>query len=136
MLTSARHCAKYMIQFTSLSIHTSTLLVGITIAPILYIRKLRCRAFFNNTSSMDQLCSSSCAQLFLTSWTVAHQAPLSMEFSRQEYWSGLSHSSPGDLPCPGIKPTSSALAGRFSTTAPPGKPRWKSGELKVLTQIF
>jgi len=37
-------------------------------------------------------------------WTVAHQAPLSMEFSRQEYWSGLPFPSPGDLPNPGIEP--------------------------------
>ena len=43
-------------------------------------------------------------QLFMTPWTVAHQAPLSMGFSRQEYWSGLPFPSPGDLPDPGIKP--------------------------------
>ena len=58
-------------------------------------------------------------------WTVAHQAPLSREFSRQEYWSGLSVSTPGDLPDPGMEPTSlasSALAGGFFTTALPGKP--------------
>ena len=42
-------------------------------------------------------------------WTVAHLAPLSMGFFRQEYWSGLSFPPPGDLPDPGIKPTSSAL---------------------------
>ena len=42
-------------------------------------------------------------------WTVAHQAPLSMEFSRQEYWSGLPFPSPGDLPDPGIKPRSPAF---------------------------
>ena len=62
---------------------------------------------------------------FETLWTVAHQAPLSMEFSRQEYWSGLSFSSPGDLPDPGIEPVSLvslALASRFFTTVPPGKP--------------
>ena len=47
--------------------------------------------------------------LFSTLWTVAHQAPLSMEFSRQKYWSGLSCLSPGDLPDPGIKPVSPAL---------------------------
>ena len=55
----------------------------------------------------------------------AHQAPLSMEFSRQEYWSGLPCPPPGDLPNPGIKPASlasSALAGRSFTTVPPGKP--------------
>ena len=45
-------------------------------------------------------------QLFATPWTVICQAPLSMEFSRQEYWSGLPLPSPGDLPDPGIEPTS------------------------------
>ena len=48
--------------------------------------------------------SLSPVQLFATPRTVAHQAPLSMEFSRQEYWSGLPFASPGDLPYPGIKP--------------------------------
>ena len=47
--------------------------------------------------------------LFLTPWTVAHQARLSMEFSRQEYWSGLPFPTPGDLPDPGIKPISPLL---------------------------
>ena len=47
------------------------------------------------------------AQLFATPWTVAH--PLSMGFSRQEYWSGMPFPSPGDLPNPGIKPSSPAL---------------------------
>ena len=54
----------------------------------------------------------------MTPWTVAHQAPLSMEFSRQEYWSGLPFPIPGDLPDPGIEPTSPvspALAGGFFT---------------------
>ena len=58
-------------------------------------------------------------QLFATPWTVAHQAPLSMGFSRQECWSGLSSPPPGDLPNPGIKPTSlmsPALAGGFFRT--------------------
>ena len=54
-----------------------------------------------------------CVQLFATPWTVACQAPLSMGFPRQDYWSGLPFPSPGDLPDPGIKPTSSALAGGF-----------------------
>ena len=47
--------------------------------------------------------------LFVTPWIVAYKAPLSMEFSRQEYWSGLSFPSPGDLPDPGIEPKSPAL---------------------------
>ena len=58
-------------------------------------------------------------------WTVAHQAPPSMGLSRQEYWSGLPRPPPGDLPNPGIEPKSlrsPALAGRFFTLAPPGKP--------------
>ena len=48
-------------------------------------------------------------RLFVTSWTVAYQAPQSMEFSRQEYWSGLPFPSLGDLPNPGIEPGSPAL---------------------------
>ena len=55
-------------------------------------------------------------------WTVAHQAPLSMGFSRHEYWSGLPFPSPGDLPHPGIKPAPPTLAGGFFTAEPPGKP--------------
>ena len=58
-------------------------------------------------------------RLFATLWTVAHQDPLSMGLSRQEYWSGLSFPPPGDLPDPGIEtlsPTSPALTGRFFTT--------------------
>ena len=50
------------------------------------------------------------AQLFVTPWTVAHQVPLSMRLSRQEYWSGLPFSSPGNLPRPGIEPMSPELA--------------------------
>ena len=49
-----------------------------------------------------------CVRLFATPWTVAHQAPLSMKFSRQEYWSGLPYPPPGDLPDPGIEPSSPA----------------------------
>ena len=60
---------------------------------------------------------------FAAPWTAAHQAPLSMRFARQEYWSGLPFPSPGDLPCPGIEPASPALAGRLFTTKPPRKPR-------------
>ena len=65
----------------------------------------------------------SLVRLFATPWTVAHQAPPSMEFSRQEYCSGLPFPSAGDLHEPGIKPGSPALPGRFFTTEPPGKPR-------------
>ena len=58
----------------------------------------------------------------VTLWTVARQTPLTMGFSRQEYWSELLFTSLGDLPYPGIEPASSALAGRCFTTDPPGKP--------------
>ena len=54
-------------------------------------------------------------------WTVACQAPLSVGFFRQEYWSGLPFPSPGDLHDPGVEPQSLALAGEFFTTEPPGK---------------
>ena len=59
---------------------------------------------------------------FATLGTVAPEAPLFMGFPGQEYWSGLSFFSPGDLPDPGIKPASPALADWFFTTEPPGKP--------------
>ena len=57
----------------------------------------------------------------VTSWTVDHQAPLSMGFPRQEYWSGLPFPSPGDLPNPGIEPTTAALAGGSFSTELPGE---------------
>ena len=60
--------------------------------------------------------SLSCVRLFEVPWTVAFQAPLSMGFHRQDYWKGLQFPPPGDLPNPGIKPASLALAGRFFTT--------------------
>ena len=59
-------------------------------------------------------------------WIVAHQAPLSMAFFRQKYWSALPFPPPGDLPNPGMEPESpvaAALAGEFFTTEPPGKPK-------------
>ena len=64
---------------------------------------------------------SLCVWLFTTPWAVAHQAPLSMGFSRQEYWSGLPCPSPRGLPNLGIEPKTPGLAGRFFTTEPPGK---------------
>ena len=66
--------------------------------------------------------SLSPVQLFATPWTVAYQAPQSMEFSRQEYWSGLPFPSPGDLPDPGIKPRSPAFQADALLSEPPGKP--------------
>ena len=69
---------------------------------------------------MQCVCVLSYIRLCATPWTVAHQAPLSMEFSRQEYWSGLPCPPPRDLPNSGIKPMSlmsPALAGGFFTTS-------------------
>ena len=77
-------------------------------------------------------------QLFAIPWTVAFQAPLSVGFSRKEYWSGLPFPSLGDLPDPGIEPTchtSPALADGFFTTEPPGKPRHVSSTLQLFRFI-
>jgi len=73
-------------------------------------------------------------QLFETLWAIACQALLSMEFSRQEYWNGLPFPPPGDLPDPGIEPTSlasSALAGEFFSTEPLGRPWGSQGETRM-----
>ena len=74
-------------------------------------------------SCPDRLCQRPCVlshfshvQLFVTPWTVAHQAPLSMGFPRQEYWSGLPFPMPEDLPNPGIQSASLALTGGIFTT--------------------
>ena len=66
-------------------------------------------------------------RLFATPWTVTYEAPLSMGFSRQEYWSGLPFPSPGDLPDPGIELGSPALQADALTSEPPGKQFYKVG---------
>ena len=66
--------------------------------------------------------SLSHVRLFATPLTVAYQAPPSMGFSRQEYWSGVPVPSPGDLPDPGIEPGSPAFQADALTSEPPGKP--------------
>ena len=63
--------------------------------------------------------SFSRVQLFATPWTIAHQTPPSMGFSRQEYWSGLPFPSPGDIPDPGIKSRSPVLQADTLTSEPP-----------------
>ena len=67
--------------------------------------------------------SLSRVRLFATLWTVAHQAPPSMGFSRQEYWSGLPFPSPENLPNPGIKPRYPTLQADTLTSEPRGKPK-------------
>ena len=84
----------------------------------------------------------SCVWLFVTPWTVAGQAPLSLGFSRQQYWSGLPFPPPGDLPDQGIKPASlvsPALVGRFFTTSAKAitsvgclAEKWSTGYLTLL----
>ena len=75
--------------------------------------------FYNNKNGVF-VCVLNRVQLFVTPWTVAHKAPLSMEFCRQKYWSGLPLSILRHLPDTGIKPISPVLAGGFFTTVPPG----------------
>ena len=80
-----------------------------------------CIGTWNVRSMKVKVKSLTRVRLFATPWTIAHQAPLSMGFSRQEYWSGLPFPSPGDLPDPGIKPRSPALQADALTSEPPGK---------------
>ena len=92
------------------------------------------KKIINRTKPQEKKCESdiemlavvveslSHVQLFETPWTVAYQARLSMQFSRQECCSGLPFPSPGDLPGPGIKPGSPALQADALPSEPPGKP--------------
>ena len=88
-------------------------------------RELRNRFVSMRTLDLGQricVCVLSRVQLFATPWTVAHQAPLPMELSRQEDWSGLPFPTSGDPPNLGNKPSSPALTGGFFITEPPEKP--------------
>ena len=83
---------------------------------------------------LNKLCRKSVSCLVVPDskilWTVAHQAPLSVEFSRQEYWSRLPFPSPLDIPDPGFEPMSAALKADSLPSEPPGKPEqvpWLSG---------
>ena len=84
--------------------------------------------------------SLSRVQLFVTTWTVAYQVPLSVGFSRQEYWSGLPFPSPRDLLNPGIKPRSPTLQADALPSEPPGKPnlssRWFNYSVIALSWTF
>ena len=99
------------------------LLQGILPTPLCYLYIILFVSPWENDYSyfsVAQLCPTLC-----NSMDCSPSAPLSMRFPRQEYWSGFPCSPPGDLPDPEIKPMSSALAGGFFTTGPPGKPRKK-----------
>ena len=99
----------------------NALLLGTFLAP----RWLSCCAAPGAVPSQlkwDEMKLLSRVWLFATPWTVTYKAPLSTEFSRQEYWSGLPFPSPGDLPSPGIEPGSPALRADALPSEPPGKP--------------
>ena len=70
----------------------------------------------------EEMHAQSCLTLFMASWTAAHQVSLSMEFSRQEYWSGLPFPSLGDLPDPGMEPTTSVSPSLQVNSLPPHHP--------------
>ena len=108
--------------------HLQNISIGHTVNDSLYLIRLSCGhdmlgflTFCVCRLLLFVVYKKSC-WLFVTPWTVACQAPLSMRFSRQVYWSGLPFPPPEDLSNPGIKPTSPALAGGFFSTAPPEKP--------------
>ena len=84
--------------------------------PCVYLNNFCCL----HLSIVDVFSCSLVSNYFVASWTVARQAPLSVEFSRQEYWSGVPFPPPGDLPDPGIEPAYPALTGRIFTPEPPG----------------
>ena len=92
------------------------------------------RVLYHNFQGTDSLIPdhlsgrSVMSNSFVTLWTIAHQAPLSMEFSRQEYWSRQPF--PGDLPNPGVKPGSSALQADSLLSESPGKPSHLSYPMK------
>ena len=87
------------------------------------------------TKERNKVKSLSRVRLFATPWAVAHQAPPSMGFSRQEYWSGLPFLSPGDLPDSGIEPRSSALQADALTSEPPRKPKHPSITMKPFGSV-
>ena len=84
-------------------------------------REIQCFTIKKDIVRVFMLSHFSPVQLFVTLWTVALQAPLSVGFSSQEYWSGLPCPPPGDLPNPGIKPSSLALKADSLLSEPPGK---------------
>ena len=86
-----------------------------------------------NLMKVAHMCAQSlqCVRLFVTLWTIAHQDPLSMGFSRQEYQNWMPCHPPGYLPDPGVEPTSLALVGRFFTTSA----TWEAPESSILLSI-
>ena len=88
--------------------------------------------YYQEGFSKMEVKSLSRVQLFTTLWTVTHQAPPSMGFSRQEYWSGLPFPSPGDIPDPGMEPRCPALQADALTSELSGKPKMEVESAKFL----
>ena len=117
MLLEERRDAEYLhhTHTQTYKIHHSHLLLSLSFLNVTHSlswKKITFAIFFFLLCA----CVLSCVQLFATPWTLARQAPLSMDFSRREYWSGLPFPSPGNLPDTGIEPVSPVtpiLAGRF-----------------------
>ena len=100
--------------------------------------RTQCSKIWNSCRLVHCVCVFSCVWLFEAQWIIAHQAPLSVEFSRQEYWSGVTFPTAGDLPDPGIEPTSLAypvLAGRFFTTSATWEALVYYKEIKMMMTI-
>ena len=108
------HYCKYIHLFTHYSFHLYASVINlyqfISFSTFLHMQHTLCVSGtdIENKKSLG-VKSLSCVQLFATPWTVAYQVPPSMGFSRQEYWSGLSFPSLGNLPNPGMKPGSPTL---------------------------
>ena len=95
-----------------------------------------CKLWPDSRKKEKKVKSISCVRLFVTPWTVAHQAPPSMEFSRQEDWSGWPLPSPGDLPGPGIEPRSPALQADTLLSEPPGKSYISINDFQIYSRFF
>ena len=123
-MLSAAAAAKSLQSCLTLCDPTDSSPPGSTIPGILYARTLEWVAisFSNAWKWIVKMKSLSRVRFFVIPWTVVYQAPQSMVFSSQEYWSGLPFPSPGDLPNPGIEPGSPTLQADALPSEPPGKP--------------
>ena len=108
-----------------------TALDGSCLRQSYYMTNVYCRSEWRHR--FPCVCMLSCVQLFAIPWTVAHQAPLSLGFPRQEYWSGLPFPSPGDLPWPRDRTRVSYIAGEFFTN---WTTRLRNANLTTRTCIF
>ena len=135
----------FVIQLEQLSVHRQPSVVfhlhplpfGITFEAnprchVMSSTNISVSVFYNRKVKVKSL---SRVRLFATPWTVAHQTPLSMGFSRQESWSALPFLSPGDLPDPGIEPGSPTLQADALPSDPPGKPTAGGPFKKLITTI-